>query len=54
MPFDHPSSSKNNTGVTTTHHYATLPGLQPVHDGDSHKQETPAKTMKLVTTNNAA
>ena len=51
---NHPSSSKSIFGGTTNHQYATLPGLQPVHDGDSHKQETPAKTMKLVTTNNAA
>ena len=54
MAFNHPSSSKNNTGVTTNHHYATLPGPQPVHNGDSHKQEIPAKSMQFVTTNNAS
>ena len=51
MAFNHPSSSKNNTGVITNHHYATFPGLQPVHDGDSHRQEIPAKSTQFVNTN---
>ena len=50
---NHPSSSKNNTGVITNYQYATLPGLQPVHDRDSHKQEIPAKSTHFVTTRNA-
>ena len=54
MVFNHPSSSKNNTGVTTNNHYATLPGLQPVHDGDSHKKAISTKTVQFVTTNNAS
>ena len=56
MAFNHPSNSKNNTGVITIHHFATLPGLQPVvHDGDTHKQEIyPPKTIQFVTTNNAS
>ena len=36
---NHPSSSKNNTGVITNHQYVTLDGLQQVHDGDSQKQD---------------
>ena len=52
MALNHPSSSKNITGGITNHHYATLPGLQPVHDGDSHKQDIPAKSIQFVTTNN--
>ena len=52
--FNHPSSSKNNTGVITNHQYAILPGLQPVHDGNSHKQEIPAKSTLFVTTNNVS
>ena len=43
----HPSSSINNTGVITSHRYATLPGLQPVHDGNSHKREIPANQCNL-------
>ena len=54
MSFNHPSSSKNNTGVITDHHFATLPGLQPVHDGESHQQEIPAKSIQFVTTNSAS
>ena len=54
MAFNYPSSSKNNAGVIKNHHFATLPGLQPVHDGDSHKQEIPAKSMQFVNTNNAS
>ena len=46
MAFNHPSSSKNITGVITSHHFATLPGLKPVHYGDSHKQEIPAKSTQ--------
>ena len=53
MAFNHPSSSKNNTGIIRNHH-AILPGLQPVDDSDSHKQEIPAKTIHFVTTNNAS
>ena len=45
MAFNHPSSSKNNTGVITDHHLATLRGLQPVHDGNSHKHEITAKSI---------
>ena len=52
--FNHLSSSKNNTGVITNHHFATLPDLQPVHDGGSHKQDIPAKSIQFVTTNNAS
>ena len=54
MSFNHPSSSKNNAGVITNHHFATLPNLQPEHDGDSHKQEIPAKSIQFVTTSNAS
>ena len=54
MAFNHPSSSNNNNGAITNHHFATLPGLQPVDDGDSHKQEIPASLIPLVTTNNAS
>ena len=54
MAFNHPSSSKNDTGKITNHHFAALPGLQPVQDGDSHKQETPAKSIQFVTTDNAS
>ena len=54
MALNHPLSSKNNTGVITNHHFATLPGLQPVHDGESHKQEIPAKSIQFVTTSNAS
>ena len=50
------SLRSNNTGAITNHHFATPPGLQPVHDDDSHKQETPAKSksIQIVTTNNAS
>ena len=51
MAFNHPSSSKNNTGVIINHHSATLPGPQPLHDSDSHKQEIPANSIQFVTTN---
>ena len=51
MAFNDPSSSKDVTGVITNHRDATLPGLQPEHDGDSLKQETPAKSTQIVTTN---
>ena len=44
---------KKTTGVITNH-YATLPGLQQVHDGDSHKEEIPAQSIQFVTTNNAS
>ena len=54
MDFNHPSSSKNNTGVITNPHFAILPGLKPVHDGDSHKQEIPANSIQFGTTNNAS
>ena len=54
MAFNHPSSSKNNTGVIINHHSATLPGPQPLHDSDSHKQEIPANSIQFVTTNNAS
>ena len=54
MAFNYPSNSQNNTGVITNHHFATLPGLQPVHDDDSLKQEIPAKSIQFVTTNNAS
>ena len=52
MVFNHPSSSKINTGVITNH-FATFPGLQPVRDGKSHKQEILAKSIQFVTINNA-
>ena len=54
MAFNHPSSSKNNTGVITNQQFATLPGLQPVHDGNIHKQEIPAKSLQFVTIKNAS
>ena len=40
--------------ILTNHQYATLPGLQPVYDGDSYNQEIPAKSIKSVTPNNAS
>ena len=40
-----PSCSGNSTDDRTTNRqYATLPLLQPLHDGDSHKQEITAKS----------
>ena len=39
---------KNKNVVITNHQHATLPGLQPAHDGDSHKQEIPAKTKTIT------
>ena len=51
--YYHPSRSKNNACVVTNNQYATLPGLQPVHNGNSHKEEIPAKSIRFVTINNA-
>ena len=41
------SSLKHNTGVTANHRYATLPGLQPLHDGDSSNKRYPQNQYNL-------
>ena len=48
---NHPSRSKNNSGVITNRRFATLAGLQLVPDSDSHNEEIPAKSIQFVTNN---
>ena len=50
----HLTHDYGNTGEVTNHHFATLLYLQPVHDDDSHKPEVPAKSVQIITTNNAS